>query len=179
MIRTLRAFFLGRLLREKLLLVAFITVGALIWLSGFSARAGQFWRTQRSTTTELKLQDEWLRNEVRIQEAATQATAQFDASRTLDGNRLFTKVQSLAREAGLRNISNQGVQQGVTNGQFSVNTLQFQVNNADWEAIKRFYLLLNQNAPYVAIDQFTLTPVASNPTQLTLTLKVKSFEMPR
>jgi hypothetical protein len=179
MIRTLRAFFLGRLLREKLLLVAFIAVGALIWLSGFSARAGQFWRAERSTTTELKLQDEWLRNEVRIQEAATQATAQFDASRTLDGNRLFTKVQALARDAGLRNISNQGVQQGVTNGQFSVNTLQLQVSNADWEAIKRFYLLLNQNAPYVAIDQFTLTPVASNPTQLTLTLKVKSFEMPR
>jgi hypothetical protein len=179
MIRTLRAFYLSRLLREKLLLVAFIAVGAVIWLSGFSARAGQFWRTQRSTTTELKLQDEWLRNETRIQEAATQATAQFDASRTLDGNRLFVKVRELALQAGLRNTTNQGLEPPVTNGQFSVNTLRLQVNNADWESIKRFYLLLNQNAPYIAIDQFTLTPVASNPMQLTLTLKVKSFEMPR
>ena len=38
MIRTLRAFFLGRLLREKLLLVAFALLGVLMWLSNTSKR---------------------------------------------------------------------------------------------------------------------------------------------
>jgi hypothetical protein len=41
MIRTLRAFFLGRLLREKLLLVAFFVIGVLMWFSGYSKRLGR------------------------------------------------------------------------------------------------------------------------------------------
>ena len=44
MIRTLRALFLARLLREKLLLVAFAVLGVAMWFSGFSDRAGVFWR---------------------------------------------------------------------------------------------------------------------------------------
>jgi len=185
MIRTLRVFFLTRLLREKLLLVGFLGVAVLIWVSGFSTRAGLFWRVQRATTADLKLQDEWLSNEVRIKEEANKATAQFEAGKTLDGNRLFIKVRDLAQQAGLRNITNQGFQPPITDGQFSVHTLNFVISTSDpdaarnWEAIKRFYLLLNQAAPYIVIDQFTLVPSPSNPSQLTLTLKVSSFEMPR
>jgi hypothetical protein len=178
MIRTLRAFFLGRLLREKLLLVGFAAIAVLIWLSGFSSRAAAFWRVQRATTADLKVQDEWLRNEDKIRASANQAASQFDPSRTLDGNRLFVKVRQLAADAGLRNTTNQGSEPDVTNGQFSVHTVRFQITNADWESIKKFYLLLNQNAPYIAIDQFILQP-SPNPAQLTLTLRVKSFEIPR
>ena len=53
MIRTLRVYFLGRLLREKLLLIGLILIGVLWWLSAFGTRAGQFWRTQRGTTATL------------------------------------------------------------------------------------------------------------------------------
>jgi hypothetical protein len=179
MIRTLRIFFLTRLLREKLLLVAFMAVAVLIWISGFSTRAGLFWRVQRTTTTELKLQDEWLRNENRIIEAGKQATAQFEASKTLNGNRLFVRVQQLAREAGLgRTTTSQGLGAPVTNGQFSVNTLNFQITQADWEATKKFYLLLSQNAPYIVVDQILIKPSPANPQQLTLMMRVKSFEIP-
>lgn len=179
MIRSLRIFFLTRLLREKLLLVAFAAIAMLIWISGFSTRAGKFMREQRATSAELKLQDTWLQNESQIKATAEKAAAQFDPSRTLDGTRLFTKVRQLANEAGLRNTVNQGVDLPVTNGQFSVHSVGFQVNDADWDSIKKFYVMLNQQAPYIAIDQFTLQPRPNNPSLLNLVLKVKSVEIAR
>src|ERR1043165_2276996 len=115
MIRSLRIFFLTRLLREKLLLVAFAAVALLIWLSGFSARAGVFLRAQRATTAQLKEQDMWIANEGQIKIAAEKAAAQFDPNRTLNSTLLFTKVKQLANEAGLKNTSNQGMDPEVTN----------------------------------------------------------------
>jgi len=52
MIRTLRALFLARLFREKILLVAFAVLGVVMWFSGFSTRVGTFWREQRSTDAQ-------------------------------------------------------------------------------------------------------------------------------
>jgi hypothetical protein len=179
MIRPLRAFFLSRLLREKLLLVGFAGIAVLIWGSGFSTRAGLFWKAQRTTTGELRLQEEWLHNEKRITETAEKAAGQLDPAKTLDGTRLFAAVRQLAQDAGLRNYSSPGLSPPVTNGQLSIHTLQFQVNNADWDGVKKFYLLLNQRAPYLAVDQFILSPNRANPAQLTLTLKVKSVEVTR
>jgi len=49
MIRTLRALFLRCLLREKLLVVVFLAIAVLLWLSGFSKRAGQFFRDKDRT----------------------------------------------------------------------------------------------------------------------------------
>jgi hypothetical protein len=177
MIRSLRAFFLSRVLREKLLLVAFAGIAVVIWASGFSTRAGLFWHAQSATTTELKLQDQWLNNEERIRKNVEKVASQLDRSRTLDGTRLFTRVKQLANEAGLRNTTSQGLAAPITNGQFSEYTLGFQVNDADWESIKRFYLLLNQNSPYIAIKQFILSPRPNNPAQLNLTLSVASVEI--
>ncbi len=89
------------------------------------------------------------------------------------------RVRQLAQEAGLgRTTTSQGLDAPVTNGQFSVNTLRFQITNADWESTKKFYLLLNQNAPYIVVDQITISPSPANPALLTLTVKVKSFEIP-
>lgn len=179
MIRSLRIFFLTRLLREKLLLVAFAAVALLIWLSGFSTRAGVFLRAERATTLELKEQELWLANENQIKLAADKAAAQFDPSRTLDGTRLFTRVKQLAAEAGLKNTSNQGLEPPVTNGQFSVHTLGFQVNAADFPSIEQFYVKLNQNAPYIAVEQFALQPQPNNPSLLSLVIKVSAPEIAR
>ena len=105
MIRTLRAFFLGRLLREKLLLVVFALLGVLMWLSGYSNRFGAFWREQHRTTVALADQQRWLDNRTQLEDAAKKAAGRLDASLTLDGTRLLAAVSALASEAGLRNTS--------------------------------------------------------------------------
>lgn len=184
MIRTLRLFFLSRLLREKLLLVAFVVIGALIWLTDFGARGMVWWRSQRFTSEQLKVQDRWLRDEPIIQENAQKAAAQLDPAKTLDGTRLFTTVRQLAGEAGLRNVRNDGLAPQGSTGQFTVNTLTItaQAIDADpaknWEAVTAFYKAVQERSPYIAIDQFILQPQSrANPGQLTLVLRVSSVQV--
>lgn len=185
MISTLRALFLRCALREKLLLVAFVAIGAVIWISSFSSRAGAFWRTKNVTSTQLKDQENWLARRTKVEAAAQKAAAQLDSAKTLDATRLFTTVRQLALDAGIpsRNVRNEGPSPQISNGLFSVNTLGIRIdaNDADgpknWEAVKKFYVLLQERSPYISINQFILQPVPRNPGMLTLVLKVSSPEV--
>ena len=62
MIRTLRAFFLSRLMREQLLLAGIAVVVAAIWFSSLAGRAGRFYHAVRITSLTLKDQAHWLAN---------------------------------------------------------------------------------------------------------------------
>lgn len=177
MIRTIRALFLGRLLREKLLLVIFAAIGALWWLSAFSSRVSAFNVQQRRTTMSLKEQQQWLDNSKAIEASAEKAAAKLDAAKTLDGSRLLAAVNTVAREAGLKNTSS-GSPSSQSSGQFSIHTLDYTVIRADWDSLKNFYTALQQRSPYIGIEQVQVT---ADPTgmQLTLQLRVSSVEVTR
>lgn len=179
MIRALRAYFLSRLLREKVLLLGFILIGTLWWMSAFAGRASRFWRDQRSATATLAEQQQWLNNRVKIEEAARKAAAQLDPSKTLDGTRLVSAVNQAAYEAGLRNNYSANPATHETNGQFTVHTADYTVTNADYEMLARFYLNLHQRAPYIGIERFALSSRPNDASKLTLNLRVSSVEIPR
>jgi hypothetical protein len=179
MIRTIRAYFLGRLLREKFLLLAFILIGLLWWLSAFSGRAGGFWRAQRSTTATLLEQQQWLNNRLAIEAAAKKAAARLDPGKTLDQTRLVNAVNQAAFDAGLRNNYSATPAPSESNSQFTVHSVDFTVTNADYEALLPFYLNLHQRAPYVGIERFALASNLSGSPKLTLRLRVSSVEIPR
>lgn len=179
MIRSLRAYFLSRALREKLLLVAFVAILVGWWASAFSTRAGVFWRQQRATTAELKVQEEWIKNRTRIEELAQETAGRLDPTRTLNANQLATTIQQLASEAGLRNASTDGAAVTRRSGQFAIHQVRYTIRNADWEALTKFYQSLQQRAPYIGVEQFTLQSAANNPAQLTLALRVASVEIER
>ena len=182
MIRTLRAFFLGCQLREKLLVVVFLAIGVLLWLSGFSKRAGQFWRDQHRTTIDLADQAQWISHSAAIEAAAQKAASRFDASRTLDGTRLLEAVQKVAADSGVRNLQSPGPSNPPGNGQFFPHFVDFNVQLSDpdvqknWDALLAFYTALQKRSPYIGIDQFTLAPQA-NKAQLRLQLRVASIEI--
>lgn len=179
MIRTLRAYFLSRLLREKLLLLLFILIGVLWWLSSFGTRAARFWRDQRATSNDLAVQQQWLNNRVAIDEAAKKASSRLDSAKTLDRTRLNAAVNQAASEAGLKN----GGTSNFTSqpiGQFTVHSLNYQVASADYDNLQNFYLKLNQRAPYIGIETFNLFPTNPNDTsKYTLILRVSSVEIPQ
>ena len=179
MIRTLRAFFLGRLLREKLLLVAFALLGVLMWLSGYSKRFGAFWREQHSTTVALADQQRWLDNRKQLEDAAKKAAGRLDASLTLDGTRLLAAVSALASEAGLRNTSSGTEQNDQSNGQIAIHTLPYTINRADYDSLKKFYVALSARSPYIGIEKFALNADRANPAQLNLAVTVSSVEIIR
>lgn len=177
MIRTLRALFLRCLLREKVLLLAFVLLGVVLWLSSLGGRVGRFWREQRSTTTMLTQQNLLLSQRETIEADAQKAAAQLDASKTLDGNRLVAAVQQLAGDAGLRNFQSRGAPTKKTIGKFSIHTLDFQISRiaaTDWTALNSFYQALGARSPYIGIDKFALN---ANGVQHTLALTVSSVEI--
>ncbi len=178
MFRTLRILFLSRLLREKVLLLGFVALGMLLWLSSFSTRGGRFWREQRTTTVALKEQQQWLGNRSSIDAAVQKAAGRLVAANTLDGTRLATEVSSLASSVGLRNAGGEPSTK-TSNGQFSVHTLNYTIRNADFLSLLKFYVALRDRSPYIGIDQFSLTANPANPAQLSLSLRVSSVEIAR
>ncbi len=183
MIRTLRAHFLGCQLREKMLVVGFLALAVLVWLSNFSKRASAFWREQHRTSIDLAEQAQWLGNRASVETAAQKAAARLDATKTLDGVRLLEAVQKMASDAGLRNTTSAAPSNPPGNAQFSIHTLDYTVNLRDpdpgknWDALTKFYSALQQRSPYIGIEQFTLRPDPVNRAQLSLVLRVSSVEI--
>ena len=179
MIRTLRAYFLSRATREKLLLVAFVGIAVLWWGSSFITRASAFWQAQRTMTLRLREQAEWIRSEVTIKETAKKTASRLDPTKTLSGNQLVTTVSQLANEAGLKGLQTAGGTVTTTSGQFAVHSQEFVIRNVEWETLSKFYEALQSRSPYISLEKFTLTSAANNAAQLTLNLKVTSVEITR
>lgn len=176
MIRTLRLFFLGRVLREKLMLVGLLAVAVVLWASSYSSRGGQFWRAQHATTMQLKEQRFWLGRHAEIEAATHKAAAQMDPTKTLDSTGLSVEVGRLASEAGLT-MNRGSVNQGAKIGQFSINSIRLNVSGANWDAFTSFYRKLQEEAPYLAITEIALQPMPQNPSQVTVVMNVVSFEI--
>ena len=160
-------------------LAVFLLLGVLMWLSGYSERFGAFWREQRATTSGLAEQQRWLSNETVILDTARKAADRLDASKTLDGTRLLAAVSQIADEAGLKPNSVSGAQKNQSNGQFAVHSIDYAINRANWEPLKKFYMALSARAPYIGIEKFALQADRSDPSLLTLQLTVSSVEIAR
>lgn len=178
MIRSARAFFLSRALREKLLLVAFVAIGVAWWASAFATRSGAFWREQRTTTVNLADQAEWIKNRTVIEETAKKTVSALDPAKTLSANQLVTAIPKLANEAGLKTIQTTGPTENTTTGQFAVHSQEYILRDADWDPLLAFYRALQTQSPYIAIERFILelpTPASRH----ILRLKVTSVEIVR
>lgn len=175
--RALKIFFLSRLLREKLMLVLFVALGAAMWLSAFAGRAAAAWRAQHSVSNELNVQREWLANRERIEAESVQAVHNLDPARTLDDTRLVAELSALAREHNLRFTND--TPQTERSGQFAVHTVQMNLTRADWETLKRFYVALTRRSPYIGIEQLALSADRANPANLNAQLRVSSVEIVR
>lgn len=175
--RALKAFFLSRLLREKLLLVLFVAIGAAMWASNFSTRATRDARAVRTVTNELALQTQWLENRDAIEQASLAAVRNLDPARTLDDTRLVGDLTALAREHNLRFTND--TPQTERSGQFAVHTVQIQLQRAEWAALKRFYLALTSRSPYLGIEQFSAQADRADGNLMNASVRVSSVEIVR
>lgn len=171
----LKAFFLSRLLREKLLLVVIALLVALTLLSNFSGRVARTWRAYRATTVALADQQQWLANRGTIEAGAGQAVKNLDPAKTLDDTQLVGELNGLARAQGLKFTSD--TPRTERSGQFAVHTVQFNLLKMDWDGLKRFYLELTKRSPYIGIEQFSLQSERANPAVLNASLRVSSVEI--
>jgi hypothetical protein len=179
MIRNLRAFFLSCLLREKVLMTAFIVMAAAVWLGSVVGRIGRFSREARATTSSLNQQALWLSNRASIEAQAQAAAGQLDAVRTLDATKLLAEVQQIAADADITKNTTAGAPKDVSSGQFSVHTLEFSVTKVEWATLKQFYLALSRRSPYIGIEQYRMQADKTNPTLLNASFQISSVEISR
>jgi len=173
----MKAFFLSRLFREKLILLAFAALAAAMWLSSAFDRAHGFAQKVHATSTELLDQKQWLAGRTKIEAAAKGAVQQLDPSRTYDSVRLQAELVSIAQSVGLSKDTAIDDAQVTAGAQFSLNSVRFVIRNAEWQTLERFYKELSKRSPYIGIEEFSIFSNKANPAQLNAALRVSSVEI--
>lgn len=173
----MRAWFMGRAAREKILLLAFLGAAAVLWSSDLTERLGDLIREARLTSGRLDVQARWLRDRERIESEARAAVENLDSTRTFNSVRLSAEISAIAKQADIAaNLrSNAGDTQQTA--QFSVHNVQLDLNRVPWDNLLRFYELLSQRAPYISIESFNLSSVRADTNLLNAKLAVSSVEI--
>jgi hypothetical protein len=83
----MKAFFLSRQFREKILLVGLILMLAVTWFSSVSRRTVRWWNEFRVTSGLLAGQHDMLAQADRVEAEAKAAIQNLEPSKTIDGVR--------------------------------------------------------------------------------------------
>ena len=173
----MKAFFLARHFREKVLLTAFVGLVAATWLLSAGRRARAFWTEWRGTSELLAHQRDSLADRAAVEAKAAQAVAHLDPSRTFSSPRLLGELSSIADRVGVRANTSSEILGTERTSQFSMNTVQFAIRNAELPAVLSFCDELDRRSPYLGLEQFSLAVNPANPAFLNVMLRVSSVEM--
>ncbi|GAB1487865.1 hypothetical protein MASR2M8_03060 [Opitutaceae bacterium] len=173
----MKGFFQHRLPREKLLLLAFAGLVAVVWASATGGRAAAFAREYARVSNDLAEQRLWLERREAIAASAASAIANLDPARSFNAVRLSAELGAVAAATGLSGSTSSEALPLERTPQFAVNSVRYRITRSDWDTIKRFYLELSKRAPYITIEQFTLSAERANPAQLNALLKVTAVEV--
>lgn len=171
----LRAWFLSRLLREKVLVLAFVGLGALIWLSSATSALTSNLRGFRSVQSELELQAMWLGKRAEIEAIAVEESGKLDAAKTFDATGLVSEVSGMAKRSGLNPVTEPPRTE--RSPQFAVHTMQVSMRKVEMQAVVRFYQELARKAPYLGLEKISVQADRSAPGMLNITMQVTSVEL--
>lgn len=173
----MKSFFQKRVLREKLLLLAFGVLVAAVWASSTGGRLAAFVRTSTVAGAELAEQTLWLERQGAIEASAAAAIANLDPARSFNAVRLSAELGAIATATGLAGSTSSEALPLERTPTLAINSVRYRITRTDWDTIKRFYLELSKRAPYITIEQFTLSAERANPAQLNALLKVTAVEV--
>lgn len=173
----LKAYFLSRLMREKVLLLGFITLIVVVWFSSFTERARVFQRKFSETGAELQQQRMWLDSSPRIEAVSRQAVARLDPAKTFDSIKLHAELDELAKDAGISMRADDP--RNEPSNYFNVHSLRIRISKVDYASLVKFYTELQKRSPYIGIEQISVQSEPNNPALLTAQLRVSSVEVLR
>ena len=174
----MKTFFLSRLPRERILLMAFVLMVALYWVFSVAGRVNTLLDDYKSTTGTLRMQQVMINSREAIQERAAAAIRQLDPASTFDTVRLQSELDTIASASGIANKTISDARTDRTT-QFSVNSAQISMRNTDYSSLVKFYEELKKRSPYINLDNITILPNVANANQLTVTIKASSVEIAR
>jgi hypothetical protein len=177
--KALKAWFLSLHTREKLLLTGFVALVAVLWAGTFGGRMVEFWSKESATLARLRRQAAVLASRDAVEQRAREASAKLVPGESLSSQQLQAKVDQIARQAGIRNPSLNGVpaDPSAGNSNLVIHTLNAQFSNVTWNALVASYTELLKLRPYIAIDQMTVN-LTDQRTQLhNVQMRLSSIEV--
>ena len=158
----MKALFLNRTYREKVLILAMVLVGLVIWFTLASERLREFNQTRASIVRQVEAQQVWLDNEASIRERVEASISNLDPARTLSGTRLNAEINRIASEHNLRVTVDRPQQE--SGEVLTYHTVVVQISGAEMEPLIRFTQALQGRAPYLGVEEIIISPDNRNPT---------------
>jgi hypothetical protein len=168
----MKAFFQGRSLRERLLLLAFALIALGWWAPVALGRLGALRRDLKDFQVERETQQIVLSHRTEIEARAAAAGRMLDPARTLDASQAFAELNKMT--AGL--AADLGGQRTERSEQFALHNLQVSIRRADLKGLYGFYEQLRARAPYLGIEQCVISADRANPGLLNAVFRVYSIE---
>jgi hypothetical protein len=172
--KALKARFLSRLLTEKILLAGFLLTIAVLGFFHVLRDVRRFGFDFRSTTMILTAQRTSLDGRAETEAKVKRALSQLDPSHTLDSARLQGDLNTLATGLPETTIDARPDEPA---DQFIKHSVQFSVRKVDWSTLQQFYVALSKRAPYISIEECSISADRANPTQLNATMLISSVEI--
>lgn len=171
----LRQTFAALSLRERTLLLVFVTIGLLIWASSLLSSLQETRREHQRVQTAMENQLMWLSSQPEFEARLQASLERLDPSKTISPEQLQEKVDTLARIPELSfSLTNPTTQSGDV---FDIHTVRIQIRNADLGALLDFDYELRQEAPYLGVESFQISSSQRDYRQLDATFQLYSFEL--
>lgn len=168
----MKAFFTSKSLRERTLLLLFVGLAVAWWGTSALGRAARWRQEWVSVAAEQAEQDLWIKNRSTIADQAAAAAKQLDPARTLDAAQLLAELNQFS--TGLN--AEIGAQRTERTTGFAMHSMQVNLRRTDLPGLLRFYRQLAARAPYIGIEQASLTVDRANPGLLNASIRISAFQ---
>jgi hypothetical protein len=161
----MKAYFLSRQLREKLLLLVLVGAGLTFWVLHLVDSNRKYHDDDTKLAKDRADQDGVLNREAAIHAASQKIIDQLDPRQAIrDEATLRTSIQQLAREAGVTNLSFTTPSISPPNSQIKIITMDvtFRDLSPDMSELIPVYRKLSDKEPYINIVRSTLTVTGNN-----------------
>lgn len=171
----MKKFYNAKSLRERLLMLGFLVIGVAWWGSAVAARVRLNVVAWQSAANDAEMQRLWLAQEATVGERTASVARQLEAGRTMNAAQAFAEVNRLAQGMPIE----MGAQRTDRTDNFALHSLQVTFRRVDMASLLRFYEGVVARAPYLGIDQCTVSADRATPGSVSAVFRVYSVEAVR
>lgn len=173
--RLLRQLFLSISLRERALIVAFLGTILALWLLVILRALRADISELRTAGVQLEFQELQIARADEVKARLTEALANLDSTRTYGANQLVGKIDGIAREIGLRyDLSTASTRDSDI---FATHAVRLRVDNGNLSDLARFNQILQEESPYIVLNQFQISSNQRDPRLLDASFEISSIQL--
>lgn len=168
----MKKFFNARSLRERVLLLAFALIGAVWWGAELAGRVSLEVEAWRSVARDAEVQRLWLEQGGRVGERTAEVAKRLDPAKTMNAAQAYAEISRLAQGLPVE----MGAQRTDRTDAFALHSLQVTIRRTDMASLVKFYTALSARAPYLGLDQCTVSADRASPGLVNAVFRVYSVE---